>query len=103
MSELNDGYKHYIRLNGSNEIIHVFSDAFEEPQESDISIIENAPRHCTQVIVNDLGQFLFKWDGSKIIAKTPTELSSELSNLPPAPPTVEEQLRALQQVLLTML
>ena len=39
--------KHYVRLDENNFIIKGFSDAFEQPLETDICINENGGRHFT--------------------------------------------------------
>jgi len=46
-------YFHYIRINEQNEIIHAFSNAFEQPLETDILLCETEERHCRLQIFSD--------------------------------------------------
>ncbi|MBY9082392.1 hypothetical protein KIH86_13815 [Paenibacillus sp. HN-1] len=39
------GYNHYIRVDSGGNVIHAFSDAFEQPQEKDILVADDAERH----------------------------------------------------------
>jgi len=65
-------YKHYIRLNEQNEILHAFSNAFEEALDGDICINTTDQR---QLIINnivnpnmtDLGVPLYKWENNEIV------------------------------------
>jgi len=65
-------YKHYIRLNEQNEILHAFSNAFEEALDGDICINTTGQR---QLIINnivnpnmtDLGVPLYKWENNEIV------------------------------------
>ncbi len=69
--------KHYIRLNKNKDITKIFSDAFEQPEKSDICVNENGGRHFNQIdgkyIVNEDGLYIFKYDG-KIVEKTKDEI-----------------------------
>lgn len=40
-----DGNKHYIRLDGESQVIYGFSDAFDEPLDTDVCINEDGGRH----------------------------------------------------------
>lgn len=71
-------YKHYIRLNENQEIIKAFSDAFEQPLETDILYLDTKgkkikePRHthlcCSELfpITNDEGKCKNKWIDGKL-------------------------------------
>jgi hypothetical protein len=102
-----NGYKHYIRINESNDVIHGFSDAFEQPQEGDILILEDGPRHFHEafpdLLTNARGQFRFKWSDGHIVERTQQELDAEWAQRPPAPPTLEERVKATEDFLLNIL
>lgn len=69
-------YKHYIRTNDQNEIIHAFSDAFEQPIETDILLGETEERHCQFQIMSEkyIGKYKYKFADGEIIEKTDEEL-----------------------------
>jgi hypothetical protein len=98
-----DGYNHYIRLNESGIIIHGFSDAFEQPQDGDILVLENGPRHFHEVwpepLRNERGQYLFRWIDGQRVAKAQDELDAEWAQRLPAPPSLAQRLEAAEQAL----
>lgn len=59
-------YKHYVKLDENNFIIHGFSSAFQKPEESDICINESAGRHFNLIIRDAHGRPFLKWDGTDI-------------------------------------
>lgn len=69
-------YKHYIRLNSQNEIIHAFSDAFEQPIKTDILLGETEERHCQLQIMSEkyIGKYKYKFINGEIVEKTEDEL-----------------------------
>jgi len=90
-----DGYKHYIRINEAGTIVHGFSDAFEQPQDGDILIVEDGPRHFhlywPEPLVNERGQYRYKWIGGQRVERSQAELDAEWAARPPAPLTPNEQ------------
>ena len=99
-----DGYKLYIRVNEAGIIIHGFSDAFEQSQDGDILVLENGPRHFhlawPEPLVNERGQYRYKWENGKRVERSQAELDEEFANLPPAPKTPEqERLDLIQKAL----
>lgn len=105
-----DGYKHYIRTNEAGIIVLGFSSAFPEiaePQEDDIIIMENGPRHFHEVfpepLLNGYNQYQFKWDGTQIVERTQSELDDEWEARPPQPPSLEQRLEAAEQAMLAMM
>jgi hypothetical protein len=64
------GYNHYIRIDANNIVIHRFSDAFEQPQDGDICVATNAGRHYNDPITDGQGNFIYKWDGIKMVDRT---------------------------------
>lgn len=72
--------KHYIRIDNENNIVHGFSDAFEQPQEGDILINEQGGRQFEFYINGNIylganpslrdfdGKFLYKWDGKEVVS-----------------------------------
>lgn len=74
--------KHYIRLGSDSYIIHAFSDAFEQPNESDLCIEEHGGRH---VVINGVtnptmfssnGNPLYRYIGNQIINEEKTNKQS---------------------------
>lgn len=71
--------KHYVTIDENNLVTDAFSDAFRIPQQDDICINENAPRHLvingvTNAPIKDEQEFyLYKWNGSDIISATQAE------------------------------
>jgi hypothetical protein len=62
-------YKHYVRLDEDDVVIFGFSSAFEEPQENDIVIDENAPRQFLLDIITNDGQFKYLLDGNSLVER----------------------------------
>lgn len=97
-----DGNNHYIRLNEVGSIFHGFSSAFEQPQENDICIMEDGPRHFSQVwpepLTNERGQYRYKWVNGERVDRTQSELDAEWSARPPEPPTQAEEIANLKQL-----
>lgn len=96
-------YNHYIRTNKAGIVVYGFSDAFENPQDSDILIAIHESRHFHEVVsvrlMNDSGQYLLKWDGKQIVERTAQELDEEWSQRLLEPLTVEQQLQIIQLAL----
>jgi len=69
-------YNHYIRLNSQNEIIHAFSNAFDQPEETDILLYETKERHCQLQVMSEkyIGKYKYKYINNEIIEKTEDEL-----------------------------
>lgn len=90
--------KHYIRVDSNNFIIYGFSDAFEQPQNTDIYIHEG-DRHfelngqINPPLFNE-GVPIFKRDGQNIINLTYTDIQVYKDSLPKAEPSLEEKNRA---------
>ena len=89
--------KHYIRLDGT-KVVKGFSDAFEQPKTGDICINENGDRHfmigdaINPSINNEQGIPIYKYDKGKVIARTATEINTDVV-IVPVVPTETEQLR----------
>ena len=99
-----EGNKHYIRLDG-DKIIKGFSTAFEQPQEGDVLIAENAGRHfelggqINPPLTNDEGIALYKWDGTAVIERTQEEIQADIDKIPSPPKSEVELLRERIKVL----
>jgi hypothetical protein len=102
-----DGYEHYIRIDQAGTIVYGFSSAFEEPQDGDICIIEDGPRHFNQIypsLTNERSQYRFKWDG-RVVERSQQELDAEWVERPrPVEPLSEvDQLKAQNaEIILTL-
>ena len=96
-------HNHYIRTIEDGIIVHGFTDAFESPQPDDILIRENGPRHFHEAfrepLINERGQFRFRWSNGQIVERTQQELDEEWAHRPPAPPTMKQRLEAAEQAL----
>jgi hypothetical protein len=60
-------YKHYIRLNLKNEIIYAFCDAYDTPNRNDILVEESDTRQFTLDLVDNNGDWKYKWENYKIV------------------------------------
>lgn len=75
--------KHYIKLDAISCIIKGFSDAFEQPEEEDICINEEAGRHFELLgrvnppLVNMRGSHLYKYENGTIQETTEEEREAE--------------------------
>jgi hypothetical protein len=106
-----DGYKLYIRVNEAGVIIHGFSSAFEKPQEGDILITEDGPRHFHLFWPEPLtyesgqyrGQYRFKWVNGERIERSQAELDAERAARPTAPPSNSEKIAQLEADKLTLM
>lgn len=74
-------YKHYIRLNEKKHIIKAFSTAFEQPEENDILVKENAGRHYNPIIHRTDGLYKFKYIDGEWVVNTDSDLTEELASL----------------------
>lgn len=68
-----DGYKHFIRVDANNIVIHAFSDAFEQPMGTDILIESSAGRHYNPTLTDGQGNFISKWNGTQLVDRTQDE------------------------------
>lgn len=79
--------KHYIRVDDQNRIIKGFSDAFEEPLETDICVNEDGGRHfklnnaVNPPLTDVEGIYLYKYDNG-IVERTPMELEGDRAPQP---------------------
>lgn len=69
-----DGYQHYIRVNEAGTIVSGFSSAFEEPEEGDILVLEDGPRHFNPILTDGQGIFIYKWNGTQMTERTQDEI-----------------------------
>ena len=99
-----DGYKLYIRTDEAGTIVRVFSSAFEEPQDGDILLTDEGPRHFhlywPDPLMNERGQYRYKWIDGRRVERSQEELDAEWTARPPAPKTPEqERLDLIQKAL----
>ncbi|MCL1819418.1 MAG: hypothetical protein FWG36_02035 [Oscillospiraceae bacterium] len=80
--------KHYIRIDNYNRIIKGFSDAFEQPEQSDICINEQGGRHFELFGETNPPPFtmdgipLYKWDGKAVQRRTDKEIEADRHSVP---------------------
>lgn len=101
--------KHYIVVDDHNRVIRGYSDAFEQPESNDICIADDAGRHfelfgeINPQLTTVEGVPLFKWDGDQVVERSKQEIQADIDNLPPAPPTAQERIEALEAALLEVI
>ena len=94
---------HFIRIDERNRIVHGFSDAFEEPGESDVMINGEGGRHFRLILDGELSEEnpagmirneqdvpLLKWDAKnkKIARRAEKEIQADIDAIPPPEPSV---------------
>jgi hypothetical protein len=101
--------KHYIRVDASNRITSGFSDAFEQPEETDICINQEGGRHFELLgqinppLVDMQGCHLYKYEGGVVQGTTADEKKAELEVLPKQPESLEEKVNNLTIALSNMI
>lgn len=73
-------FKHYIRINSDNYIIHSFTDGFETPLETDICIEEGDRCWSLQIMTMD-GLYNYKYENDSLILITEKEKKSSTAYL----------------------
>ena len=81
----NEHNKHYIRTDNESRIIAGFSDAFEQPQPSDICINEEGgyqfrlyPNGEENPLIRDeYGVPMYEWDGSAVVTRPPQDVEAD--------------------------
>jgi len=92
--------KHYIRVDENNLIIKSFSDAFEQPTESDIFIEEGGRHYNLDLLSEDIWKY--KYDNG-IRECTQVEVDLYKSTIPIPPPTMEYRLQAQAEAIMTLM
>lgn len=98
--------KHYIRLDSKSNIIKGFSDAFEEPLQTDILLCDGERHFEMNGMVNPQlttfdGIYLYRYE-KEIITKTEQEIESE--RVVPIPkPSIQEQLDSQSQAIMMLM
>lgn len=90
-----DAYKHYVRTDATDIVIHGFSSGFETPEPTDICIDENARRHFTLQLRNERLQCKYKWQSGALVERSQEELDAEWAARPVAQMTPEEKIAVL--------
>ncbi|MBU7316237.1 hypothetical protein [Paenibacillus oleatilyticus] len=90
-----NAYKHYLRTDAADLVIHGFSSAFEIPERTDICIDENAGRHFTIQLRNERLQCKYKWLSGELAERSQEELDAEWAARPVAQMTPEEKIASL--------
>lgn len=104
-----DGFRHYIKIDDRNRVLHGYSDAFELPEQGDICINEQAGRHfelfgqVNPLITTAEGVPMYKWDGEQVVERTEQEIQADVDALPPHLPSAQERLEALEQAMLALM
>ena len=95
--------KHYIITDEIGRIVRGFSDDFEQQDASAICICEDGGRHfelngaINPPMVDEFGVPFYKFDGKKVLARSPEELDADKPVIVPAP-TIDERLAAVEAV-----
>ena len=99
-------YKHYVRIDGKTNIIKGFSDAFEQPQQTDI-FLHDGERHfemngeINPPLTTFDGIYLYRYN-NEVIPKTEQEIESERV-IPIPKPTIQEQLDSQSQAIMFLM
>lgn len=101
---LSENYKHYIRADESNVIIDGYSEWQSDKRvEDEIQLSGEFSRNFTINLLTERLQFKYKLVDGAIVARTQLELDDEWNMRPPEPPTIEQQLSDLQDVVNVLL
>jgi hypothetical protein len=95
--DIMDAYKHYIRVDADANVIHAFSDAFEQPEPSDLLVTEDGGRHFNLDLWYNLVIPRWHVTGDEILERDDTELAAlwlQYQVTHPPQPSELEQLRA---------
>jgi len=95
---------HYIRIDDNGLIIAGFSDAFRQPEPTDILINAEGsfqfhlfPDGRENPALFDMYMVpLYRWDGEQVIERTPAEIEADRPEPPPPMPSQEERIRDLE-------
>ncbi|MEK3699631.1 MULTISPECIES: hypothetical protein [unclassified Paenibacillus] len=95
-------YRHYIRVDADSNVIHAFSDAFEQPHEGDLLVAQDGGRHFNLYLWYN--KVIPRWyvKGDEIIERTDAEMTTlwrqyEIDHTPE--PTEFEKLQAENEAL----
>ena len=104
--------KHYIRVNADGNIIAGFSNAFQQPQESDILINDQGGYQFRLFpdgeenphLITHEGIALYRWTDGTVHQRTEDEMNAERNRVRQAVPTPthEERIEALEAVIMEM-
>lgn len=104
--------RHFIELDENNNIVRGFSDAFVQPTSDSILLTDKGSLHFRLFADGEQNPNLFtmdgiplyKWDGEQVVARTEAEIEADREAIPtpPAMPTYEERLAAMESAMLTM-
>ena len=102
-------YKHYIRLDSAGRVIKGFSDAFEQPQDGDISINEDGGYQFrltptgseNQTLVDYDNIPLYKYEGGAVVARSTDEIKADRAALPVAeqPTPIDQRIAAVEDAI----
>ena len=103
-----DGHNHYLRIDSESRVIKGFSDAFEQPEESDILYAEGAGRHfeidgeTNPSLITEMQIPKFKWDGESLVPRTHEEIQIDIDNLPKPPISDNQRIQELEDAILEL-
>lgn len=89
-------YRHYVRIDSNNIVIHGFSDAFETAIDGDIQLAGDNGRHFQILLIDDRRQYKYKIENSVMTLRTQEELDIEWNAKPEPPPTDSERIKMLE-------
>lgn len=70
-------YKHYIKVDENNNIIGAFSSGFRQPQGGEILVADTNERHFNLQIVDEHGNYKWKWVDPDVVEVAIPERPSE--------------------------
>lgn len=99
-----DNYRHFVRPSQDNVIRTWYVDGITDNyQQGDILVDDNGPRQFNRVMTNDKQQFQYKLENGAIVFRNQAELDAEITALPKEPPSLQDQVKTMQQVINSLL
>lgn len=86
--------KHYITVDGNSLVTKAFSDAFEQPLDTDICVNENGGRHYNLNLTREDGLPKYKYIDGVFTETTEDDFIEELSNAK----KIDRQLKIIQEL-----
>lgn len=107
--------RHYIRTREDGAIVDVWSDGPHPKKDTENAVcINDKGSYQVYLVVDGVrtrenpdwmtgdGIPLYKWDGERVVKRTEEEIVADRAEIPPAPPSPMEQLRADVDFLMVM-
>lgn len=94
-----EDYQHYVRTDSKGIAVHGFTSGFERPKEGDILLPYETGRHFRLQLRNEREQYRYKVIDGELVERPQQELDVERAAQPPALPSAEERMQAMEDTL----